>query len=139
MTRQEFVKSIWRRFLKPLLIIGALAFFVRFFAYALDAESEERQFINLIGFGLVIGGLLISVGFLLTYVSGLVVANTPRDVKQFFERNSKRIATGFNLLLITIVLYFAAKFIAEKEYGNLVGLIVVIGLAFLQQLLRTRE
>jgi hypothetical protein len=139
MTRQEVLKSTWRRFLKPVLIIGALAFLVRFFAYALDAESEERQFINLIGFGLVIGGLLISVGFLLTYVSGLIVANTPNEIKQFFQRNSKRIAIGFNLILLTIVLYFAGKFIVQEEYGNLIGLVVVIGLAFLQQILRPRE
>jgi hypothetical protein len=46
---------------------------------------------------------------------------------------------GFNLVLLTIVLYFAGKFIVQEEYGNLLGLVVVIGLAFLQQILRPRE
>jgi hypothetical protein len=46
MTRQEFLKSTWSRFLKPLLIIGALAFLVRFFAYALDAESEKGSLLT---------------------------------------------------------------------------------------------
>lgn len=139
MTRQEFLKSIWTKFFKPILIIGILAFFVRFFIYALDAESEERQFINLIGFGFVVGGLLISIGFLLQYVSYLVLAHTPDGVKGFFHKNSKRIRIGFKIVLITIGFYFAGKFIVKEEYGNLIGLIVVVGLTFLQQILRTRE
>jgi hypothetical protein len=139
MTRQEFLKSVWTRFLKPILIIGTLVFFVRFFFYALDAESEERQFINFIGFGFVVGGLLISVGFLLTYVSKMVVTNTPDNVKRFFDRNSKRISIAFNVILMTTILCFAIKFIIDNEYGKLIGLLVVIGIIYLQQIFRLRE
>jgi hypothetical protein len=139
MTRQEFLNSIWARFFKPILIVAILAYFVRFFIYALNAESEERQFINLIGFGFVIGGLLVSISLLFAYVSKLVVANTPDRVERFFERNSRRIGIIFNIIMIAGVLCFAVKFTIQKEYGNLVGLAIAIAVTYLRQIFRPRE
>jgi hypothetical protein len=139
MTRQEFLKSLWTRFFRPILIIGALVFLVRFFFHALDSGSEERQFINLIGFGFVIGGLLISVGFLLVYVLKLVAENTPDRVKRFFAENAKRIAMAVNVSIVIVILYFAIKFIVDKDYGNLMGLLVVVGITGLKEIFRRQE
>lgn len=139
MTRDAFLKSFRTRLFKPLLIIALLAFAVRFFIHALNAESPEREFVNLISFGFIVGSLLVFAGLLSAYLLKLVVANTPGAMRSLLGRHSRLIGLVSNMILISIIIYFASKSILEKEYENLIGLTAAIGVIIIQRVSRSGD
>ena len=120
-SRKDFLLTyVWGKSLRPLLIISGLVYLLWFFIKALEEGSNERQFINFIGFIFIIGGLMITLALLSEFLRKLIDVNMPLNLRVFYGRNKKAIRLTLNITAIAIVAYFILMAFFNERYSSLI-------------------
>ena len=107
MTRGEFLKISWDKYIKPIILGTLLVYAINFFIEAIKSEGTERNIL----FAVIIGSILIIVILLLNLTSILFLewlgSKMPNSLKYAFQKSNKvlRVLSPFVSVWLIYELY----------------------------------
>ena len=133
MNRQQFLISLWSKFFKPLLILTGLVYGLLFFINALDANSNERQLIELLVFGLVVAGIFVFATVLIGYILRLLTLSMPHAWVPYVKKAFRVMTIALLIIMVTWVAYQTYVYAMAGDYLKLwimVGLAIILAFKY---------
>lgn len=116
MTRLEFLKVLWGKYVKPALLLVLLFFTSRFLVHAIISKGSERSLLVFLIIVSTIAFLVILLHLWISLVSNWVTSRLPDSVTYALENTRKVL----RILTPLIFLWIVYELIAEEQYIELI-------------------
>ena len=119
MNRQQFLVTLWSKFFKPLMMVTGLIYCLFFFFNALDADSNERQLLEVLVVGFILAGILLFVRILLEYIGRLIKLNIPPSLFHLIKQAFPIVMVGVLVFIIIWLIYNVYLYVSAGDYTKL--------------------
>ena len=122
MNRKEFLKTVWKKGIKPLLILGVIFFCARFLVHTLS-DSGSRKLILILSIGLALLILALHLlGSFIDFGKELLQSKLPDNIK-FWLRVFRKVVNYFTPIVFGMLIYQCWK---EDWKGTAIVLSIIV-------------
>lgn len=123
MTRQEFLKISWNKYLKPVIIGILLVYALNFLVNAITTKGSERNFLFVVIMLSIAIIVLLILNLIATVISDWVKSKTPESIK-YALRNTNKV---LGIVSPFIALWFIYQlYVSENHIGMIIAICYLI-------------